>query len=221
MYQLQVLTTGNGDTPEGAVEFNLNFHPETEDQLISWAKWLKSGEEFSVIESRWILGDRINGSGPTVYGENTVGRIADEVGYSKSTVNKCRKFAENYTEAQKNQLTNGAFPLAWRDIAQNLSVSADNLIETYNDASTIDEFRNAVTQFKQTRPRRNSTERQRPKTKVELEQEVETLKAEVQRLEEEKADLQRRLDQFQNSSKAKVEQPDIFKDLDPTGPAPN
>jgi hypothetical protein len=50
---------GNGGTPTSDVEFSMNFQPQTEDQLIGLAKWLRSGEQVSLIDSRWVLGDRI------------------------------------------------------------------------------------------------------------------------------------------------------------------
>ena len=59
----EALENGNGGTPESAVEFTLNFEPQTEDQLIGFAKWLKSREHQSVVKLRWFLGHKIDGSG--------------------------------------------------------------------------------------------------------------------------------------------------------------
>jgi len=139
---------GSGGTPESAAEFSMDFQPETEDQLIGLAKWLRSGEQVSLINSRWVLGDRINRSNETVYGENTIGKIAAEADYSLSTINKCRRFAEKYSVEQKTSLLSGSFILSWRDIAQNLTIDPVDLIRVYNESSDKDEFRSAVTKFK-------------------------------------------------------------------------
>jgi len=44
---------GNGGTPESAAEITLNFEPRTEDQLIDFAKWIKTREHQSVVKLRW------------------------------------------------------------------------------------------------------------------------------------------------------------------------
>ena len=139
---------GNGGPPESAAGFNLNFKPETEDQFIEFFKWLKSREHQSVIKLHWTLGKKIEEAGETVYGQNTAGRIAEEVGYSKSTVHKSRRLARDYSAEQVALLLNGQFPISWRDITQNQSVPPEDFIRTYSESSNQDEFRNAVTELK-------------------------------------------------------------------------
>jgi hypothetical protein len=194
MSNQQTVGNGNGGTPVSAVEFTLNFEPQNEDQLIEYAKWLKSREHQSVIKLRWFLGRKIDGSGDSVYGENTAGRIAEEVGYSKSTVQKSLKFAKAYSNEDLTSLLNGPFSLSWRDIALNLSISPQEFILTYRDSEDLEQFRNAVTQLRQTR---TSTLREPRRTRGELETENTELRNRVSELETENNELQARIKELE------------------------
>ena len=188
---------GNGDTLESVVDINVNYQPQTEDALIEYGKWLKAREHHSVIKSRWLFGRAIDRSGETVYGENTAGRIAEEVGYSKSTVHKSFKFARKYSNEQLASLLNGPFSLSWRDIAQNLSVDSADFLRTYSESENPEQFRNAVTQLRRTRPTRNQAPRPPRKTRAELETENTELRNRVSDLEAENAALQVRIQEFE------------------------
>jgi hypothetical protein len=139
---------GSGGTPESAVEFTLNFEPQTEDQLIRWSSWLKCNEENSHIRNRHQLGKAINNVYEKNYGNDDLQKIADASGYSKSTLHKATQFATNFTDERVSELLSGAFPISWRDIAQNLKVNPDDFVKAYSASATIDEFRNAVTELK-------------------------------------------------------------------------
>jgi hypothetical protein len=186
--------SGNGGTPESAAEITLNFEPQTEQELIEYAKWLKTREHQSVVKLRWYLGHKIDGSGDSVYGQDTAGRIAEEVGYSKSTVHKSLKFAREYSNDQLASLLNGPFSLSWRDVAQNLSVAPEEFLRTYHDSENLEQFRNAVTQL---RPTRNQNPRPPRKTRVELETENAELQNRVSELETENAILQERIKELE------------------------
>ena len=203
---------GNGGTPEGAVEINANFEPLTEDQLIGFAKWLKAREHHSVIKSRWLFGRAINRSSETVYGENTAGRIAEEVGYSKSTVHKSREFAQKYSDEQLASLLDGPFLIFWRDVAQNLSVSPEDFLRTYHESRNPEQFRNSVTQFKRTRSTRNQTQREPRKTIAQLEAENVELQKKVSELETEKVKLQARIQELEGQQEPSGEIPDSAED---------
>jgi hypothetical protein len=196
MSNQETVGNDNGGTPESAVEFTLNFEPQTEDQLIEYAKWLKSRENQSVIKLRWFLGKKIEQSGETVYGENTSGRIAEEVGYSQSTVQKSLKFAKEYSNENLTSLLNGSFSLSWRDIALNLSISPEIFIGTYHDSEDLEQFRNAVTQLRQPR---NPPPREPRRTRRELETENTELRNRVSELETENASLQERIKELETS----------------------
>jgi hypothetical protein len=212
MSNQEEVNNGNGGTPESAVEFTLNFEPQTEDQLIGFAKWLRSSEQGSLIDSRWVLGDRINQSNETVYGENTIGKIAAEAGYSPSTIHKCKRFAEKYSVEQKASLLSRSFVLSWRDIAQNLTIDPVDLIRAYNESSNQDEFRNAVTQL---RPTRNRAPRPPRKTRVELETENTDLRNRVSDLETENATLQQRIKELEGRQETSEALPDSDEETEP------
>ena len=200
------LENGNDGTPESAVEFNLNFKPETEDQFVEFVKWLKSREHQSIIKLHWILGKNIEEAGEAVYGQNTAGRIAAEVGISKSTVHKSRRFARDYSPEQVALLLNGQFSLSWRDITQNQSVPTEDFLRAFRDSSNPEQFRNAVTQLRRIRQRRNPAPREPRKTRAELVTENAELQSRVSTLETEKAELQARIKELERQQEVPVEQ---------------
>jgi len=193
----EATNTGNGDTPESVVEFNLNFKPETEDQFIEFAKWLKSREHQSIIKLHWTLGKNIEEAGEVVYGQNTAGRIAAEVGISKSTVHKSRRFARDYSPEQVALLLNGQFSLSWRDITQNQSVPTEDFLRAFRDSRNPEQFRNAVTPFRRTRPLRIQAPREPRKTRAELVIENTELQNRVSELVAENAELQARIKELE------------------------
>jgi hypothetical protein len=198
----------------------MSFQPQNEEQLIGFAKWLKSREHHSIIKARWTLGSKINESGDAVYGEDTAGRIAEEVGYSKSTVNKSRKFARMYSTEQVSIMLNGSFSLSWRDIAQNLSVPTDAFLRIYEEAGTLDEFRNAVTEL-----RPEGTAQRRPRqprlTRAELESRNTGLQNRVTELESENDELKRRIKELERQLEASEADIDIIKDMEFADKLPN
>ena len=189
--------SGNGGTPESAVEFTLNFEPQTEQELIEFANWLISREHQSVIKSRWTLGQKINQSGDTVYGENTAGRIAEEVGYSESTIQKSRKFARIYSNSQIDTLLHGPFSLSWRDVAQNLSVAPEDFLRTYNESRNREQFRNGVTEFRRTRTTQSRIQREPRRTRAQLEAENAELRTRISELDTENAELKERIQELE------------------------
>jgi hypothetical protein len=197
MLNIEEMINVNGDTPESAVEFTLNFEPQTEQELIEFANWLISREHQSVIKSRWTLGQKINQSGDTVYGENTAGRISEEVGYSESTIQKSRKFARIYSNSQIDTLLHGPFSLSWRDVAQNLSVPPEDFLRTYNESRNREEFRNAVTEFRRTRTTQSRTQREPRRTRAQLEAENTELRTRISELDTENAELQARIKELE------------------------
>ena len=202
----EVPKTGNGGPPVSEVEINADYQAQTVEELIDYGKRLKAREFKSVVESRWLFGRAINRSGETVYGDNTAGRIAEEVGYSKSTIHKCKRFGEKYDEQQKESLLDGPFVLSWRDVALNLSVSPEDFLRTYNDSGDLEQFRNAVTQLRRTRTTRNQPPRQLRKTRAELESENAELQNRVSTLETEKAELQARIKELERQQEVPLEQ---------------
>jgi hypothetical protein len=148
MSNQETLENGNGGAPAGAVKFTPQRLPKTEDQLIRWASRLKCNEENSQIRNRHQLGKAINNVYKKNYGNDDLQKIADASGYSKSTLHKACKFAENFSDEKVSELLRGSFPVSWRDIAQNLRVNPDDFVKVYTASASADEFRNAITKLK-------------------------------------------------------------------------
>lgn len=146
--ETETVENGNGGTPESAAEFNIDFPPETEDQLFGFAKWLKCNEENSHIRNRHQLGKAINNVYKKNYANDDLQKIADASGYSKSTLHKACQFAEIFSDEKVSELLRGSFPISWRDIAQNLKVNPDDFVKVYSASATVEEFRNGVTELK-------------------------------------------------------------------------
>jgi len=216
----EIVSNRNDETFESGTVFNMSFQPQNEEQLIGFAKWLKSREHHSIIKARWTLGSKINESGDAVYGEDTAGRIAEEVGYSKSTVNKSRKFARMYSTEQVSIMLNGSFSLSWRDVAQNLSVSADDFLRIYDESTTLDEFRNAVTQLSPSRTTQRRSGQPRP-TRTQLVVENADLQNRVTELESENDQLKRRIKELERQLEASEADIDIIKDMELADKLPN
>ena len=216
----EATNTGNGDTPESVVEFNLNFKPETEDQFIEFAKWLKSREHQSIIKLHWTLGKNIEEAGEVVYGQNTAGRIAAEVGISKSTVHKSRRFARDYSPEQVALLLNGQFSLSWRDITQNQSVPTEDFLRAFRDSRNPEQFRNAVTPFRRTRRPRIQAPREPRKTRAELVIENTELQNRVSNLETENAALQQRIKELEEQQETSGTNSESIEETEPAEELP-
>ena len=117
-------------------------------------------------------------------------------------------------------MLNGSFSLSWRDVAQNLSVSADDFLRIYNESSTLDEFRNAVTQL-----RPEGTAQRRPRqprlTRTELESRNTELQNRVTELESENDELKRRIKELERQLEASEADIDIIKDMELADKLPN
>ena len=222
MSDQEEVNNGNGGTSTGDVEINADYQAQTVEELIACGKRLKAREFKSVIESRWLFGRVINRSGETVYGDNTAGRIAEEVGYAKSTIHKCKQFGEKYDEQQKESLLNGPFVLSWRDVALNLSVSPEDFLQIYRGSENPEQFRNAVTQLRRTRSTRNQPPRPPRKTRAELVTENAELQSRVSTLETEKAELQARIKELERQQEVPVEQQrDSIEETESAEDSPN
>jgi hypothetical protein len=78
------------------------------------------------------------------YGKDKQQRLANETGFSKSTLYKCRQFAIKYSAEKADELFKGRFPLSWRVVASNLSLEADDFLKYYHEAETPDQLWNAL-----------------------------------------------------------------------------
>lgn len=139
---------GKGGMRTGDVKFITEFEVKTESDLFEYVKRLKSHEENSNILTKHQLGKTIINFYNKKYGNDELQKIAEESGYSKSTLHKVCQFAKNFTDEKLAELLRGPFQISWRDIAQNLRVNPDDFVKAYSASATVDEFRNAVTELK-------------------------------------------------------------------------
>ena len=155
----------------------------TEEDLCDHLKRMRAQEVGDGIRLKWELGETIRDhyKAERDYGYDQLGKIARKSGWSKSTLQKTCKFAEKYTNEQVEVMLQGTFSLAWRDIAQNLSLEAQVFIDTYSRAQTSKEFRNSVIQLRQ--PGADGTLPPKPKTRKELERELAESKQKITDLE--------------------------------------
>lgn len=105
------------------------------------------------------------------YGKDKQQKLANETGFSKSTLYKCRQFAIKYSAEKADELFKGRFPLSWRVVASNLSLEADDFLKYYHEAKTPDELWNALQNSKKsegaTQAEKPTKEKKIPRTELE------------------------------------------------------
>ena len=131
-----------------------DFQPKTEDELITLTGRLHKAATSTIVISYFHIGNAINAYYHKQYGSGELQRIADQTGVSLDTLHKACKFADRYSKEQLEALLIGLFPISWNHIANNLSVEAGELVETYNDSDSPKTFHDAIRKFKKVRPRR-------------------------------------------------------------------
>ena len=131
-----------------------DFQPKTEDELITLTGRLHKAATSTIVITYFHIGNAINAYYHKQYGSGELQRIADQTGVSLDTLHKSCKFADRYSKEQLEALLNGLFPISWNHIANNLSVEADELVETYKDSDSPKTFHKAIINFKKVRPRR-------------------------------------------------------------------
>ena len=131
-----------------------DFQPKTEDELITLTGRLHKAATSGLVISYWHIGNSIASFYHKKYGSGELQRIADQTGVSLDTLHKACKFADRYSKEQLEALLNGLFPISWNHIANNLSVEAGELVETYNDSDSPKTFHDAIRKFKKIKPRR-------------------------------------------------------------------
>jgi hypothetical protein len=133
---------------DNSVEIERNFQLKTEDDLISHTIKLRSHLETSKVVIYYLIGEAINSFYKKSYGQNELQKIAEHTEINIGTLHKACLFARNYTHAQVKELLTGKFVMAWRQIAQNLSVKPKALVVTYEKSNNPSEFNNAVIKLK-------------------------------------------------------------------------
>ena len=131
-----------------------DFQPKTEDELITLTGRLHKAATSTLVITYFHIGNAINAYYHKQYGSGELQRIADRTGVHLDTLHKACKFADRYSREQLEALLNGLFPISWNHIANNLSVEADELVETYTISDSPKTFHDSIRKFKKIKPRR-------------------------------------------------------------------
>lgn len=128
--------------PEYSDVMNLEYEPETEEELIILTKALNARMDYWQIGTYWMIGYKINGyyERKGNYGKGTLEKISLEVDIGIDTLRKALKFARVYNETQLKILLSGNFYLKWNDIAQNLTVEPEKFVEVFKETNSSHEF---------------------------------------------------------------------------------
>jgi hypothetical protein len=138
--ELQVSTDQN-QTDQGP-----SFASETD--LIQHAQEIMYKADVTILLSYWEIGRSINSFYKGKYGSKQLQRIADATGVGKDTLAKMCGFAKKYSQEQIQVLLESDIPIPWNRIAQNLSIPADQFIETLQKSETPDQFYNGIINLK-------------------------------------------------------------------------
>ena len=130
------------------MELQLNDQPATEEAMITYINDLnvKLGEV--TIVTHWQIGQTINSFYKGKYGSNELGRISEATGIGRDTLAKACKFAKQYSKEQLEMLLKGNFIMSWHQIAQNLTVEPQKVIEVYKQAPDTKQFYNDIIKLK-------------------------------------------------------------------------
>ena len=128
--------------PKYSDVMNMEYEPETEQDLINLTKALNARMDYIQIGTYWMMGRHISSyyDRKGNYGKGTLEKISLEVEIGIDTLRKAIKFAKVYNEEQLKTLLNGTFLLKWNHIAQNLRVEPEIFVGVFKETNSSDEF---------------------------------------------------------------------------------
>jgi len=174
--------------------------PQNENELIERLKWFKQQEDVTTVRNYYALGKMIYAFYQKEYGKDKQQKLANETGFSKSTLYKCRQFAIKYSAEKADELFKGRFPLSWRVVASNLSLEADDFLKHYHEAETPDQLWNALQNSKKSgsaaQAEKPAKEKKIPRT--ELEEKIRQYEKLIILKDEEIDDLKSQNEKLQN-----------------------
>lgn len=139
----------------------IGFKCSTEEGLVHFLKRIHASAEGSRIAGYYYMGKGILSFYKKKYGQNELQQIATKTEIGVSTLEKICRFASCFSEEQVKILCNGHFLLSWRNIAQNLALNPEILIEAYRSSSNLKQFHNAVRKLKNPSERRGKSEKKK------------------------------------------------------------
>jgi len=156
------------------------------------------------IGSYWYIGKRVNAYYNKSYGDDEMKTLAEKTGIAKGTLYKACQFADKYSDEHLAQLFDGEWQLSWRMIAQNLTIDPGDFIEAFKKSDSKRRFNNTVRKLKSPKTRAKKTAKKATfivrnseyncliRNQIAcLKQQVNEKDAEIKRLKEKLAELQK------------------------------
>lgn len=124
------------------------FQPESEESLIAYAANIHAQVQVNSITGYWEIGRSINAFYKGKYGTKELERIAQATEIGRDTLAKACKFARQYSKEHVEILLRGRFVVSWRQIAQNLAIAPQKVIDVYQQAPSREQFYNGIIKLK-------------------------------------------------------------------------
>ena len=152
--------TSKDNTPEIMTG---SYEPDSEEALIAYTANIHAHVQVNSITGHWEIGRSINAFYKGKYGTKELERIAQATGIGRDTLAKACKFAKQYSREHVEMLLRGNFVISWGQIAQNLAVAPQKIIEVYQQAPSREQFYNGIIKLKDPSEARGKTRRQSAK----------------------------------------------------------
>jgi hypothetical protein len=133
---------------EPDIEPQNNYQPATEADMMDYINQLnvKLGEV--TIVTHWQIGKTINSFYKGKYGTNELGKISEATGIGRDTLVKACKFAKQYSKEHLEILLKGNFVMTWYQIAQHLTIDAQQVIDIYQQSPDQKQFNYDIIKLK-------------------------------------------------------------------------
>lgn len=117
-----------------------NYEAESEEALIAYATNIHTHVQTYSISGYWEIGRSINAFYKGKYGTNELERIAHATGIGRDTLAKSCKFAKQYSKEHVEMLLKGSFVMSWSQIAKNLTIEPQKVIDVYQQSPDREQF---------------------------------------------------------------------------------
>jgi len=124
------------------------YVPKDEDDLIDYTSSIYGNLQTGCVLTYWHIGQAIDAFYQKKYGQNELKRIADETGVHVDTLRKACRFARQFSWEQVDALLKGRYQISWNQVAQNLSVESEKVVEVYESSENPGEFNRSIINFK-------------------------------------------------------------------------
>lgn len=139
------------------------YEPESEEALITYTANIHAHLQVSSITGYWEIGRSINAFYKGKYGTNELDRLSQATGIGRDTLAKACKFARQYSKEHVEMLLRGNFVVSWGQIARNLAIPPQEVIEVYQQAPSREQFYNTIIKLKDPSEARGKTRKQSAK----------------------------------------------------------